>query len=168
MTPIGQPCTCEPMTWLYFVFVQSVFVFVGRPSPWAMAPLLLSTATGRLLLPWATAPRLPSTDTARRLLPRWGCTSCIQPTHNSKAPGYNPWKLYEVMSWFLKPLLSHSTCTATPRGADTRATTARRDTRAAPSRRRRPPPPRLTRINNTNVSKETFTSPVNSFYHKYY
>jgi hypothetical protein len=22
------------MTWLYFVFVQSVFVFVGRPSPW--------------------------------------------------------------------------------------------------------------------------------------
>jgi hypothetical protein len=29
-TPIGQPCTCEPMTWLYFVFVQSVFVFVGR------------------------------------------------------------------------------------------------------------------------------------------
>jgi hypothetical protein len=30
MTPIGQPCTCEPMTWLYFVFVQSVFVFVGR------------------------------------------------------------------------------------------------------------------------------------------
>ena len=29
MTPIGQPCTCEPMTWLYFVFVQSVFVFVG-------------------------------------------------------------------------------------------------------------------------------------------
>ena len=28
MTPIGQPCTCEPMTWLYFVFVQSVFVFV--------------------------------------------------------------------------------------------------------------------------------------------
>jgi hypothetical protein len=20
MTPIGQPCTCEPMTWLYFVF----------------------------------------------------------------------------------------------------------------------------------------------------
>jgi hypothetical protein len=32
MTPIGQPCTCEPMTWLYFFFVQSVFVFVGRPS----------------------------------------------------------------------------------------------------------------------------------------
>jgi hypothetical protein len=29
-TPIGQPCTCEPMTWLYFVFVQSVVVFVGR------------------------------------------------------------------------------------------------------------------------------------------
>jgi hypothetical protein len=28
MTPIGQPCTCAPMTWLYFVFVQSVFVFV--------------------------------------------------------------------------------------------------------------------------------------------
>ena len=28
MTPIGQPCMCEPMTWLYFVFVQSVFVFV--------------------------------------------------------------------------------------------------------------------------------------------
>ncbi len=28
MTPIGQPCTCEPMTWLYFVFVQSAFVFV--------------------------------------------------------------------------------------------------------------------------------------------
>jgi dihydroxyacid dehydratase/phosphogluconate dehydratase len=22
------------MTWLYFVLVQSVFVFVGRPSPW--------------------------------------------------------------------------------------------------------------------------------------
>jgi hypothetical protein len=30
MTPIGQPCACEPMTWLYFVFVQSVFVFVGQ------------------------------------------------------------------------------------------------------------------------------------------
>jgi hypothetical protein len=30
----------------------------------------------------------------------------MQPTHNSKAPGYNPWKLYKVMSWFLKPLLS--------------------------------------------------------------
>jgi hypothetical protein len=29
----------------------------------------------------------------------------MQPTHNSKAPGYNPWKLYKVMSWFLKPLL---------------------------------------------------------------
>ena len=28
MTPIGQPCACEPMTWLYFVLVQSVFVFV--------------------------------------------------------------------------------------------------------------------------------------------
>jgi hypothetical protein len=25
------------MTWLYFVFVQSVFVFVGRPSPWVGA-----------------------------------------------------------------------------------------------------------------------------------
>jgi hypothetical protein len=30
MTPIGQPCTCEPMTWLYFVLVQSVLVFVGQ------------------------------------------------------------------------------------------------------------------------------------------
>jgi hypothetical protein len=30
MTPIGQPLMCEPMTWLYFVFVQSVFVFVGQ------------------------------------------------------------------------------------------------------------------------------------------
>jgi hypothetical protein len=30
MTPIDQPCTCEPMTWLYSVFVQSVFVFVGQ------------------------------------------------------------------------------------------------------------------------------------------
>jgi hypothetical protein len=30
MTPIGQTCTCEPMTWLYFVLVQSVFVFVGQ------------------------------------------------------------------------------------------------------------------------------------------
>jgi hypothetical protein len=30
MTPIGQPCACEPVTWLYFVFVQSVFVFVGQ------------------------------------------------------------------------------------------------------------------------------------------
>jgi hypothetical protein len=30
VTPIGQPCTCEPMTWLYFVFVQSLFVFVGQ------------------------------------------------------------------------------------------------------------------------------------------
>ena len=26
------------MTWLDFVFVQSVFVFVGRPSPWDDAP----------------------------------------------------------------------------------------------------------------------------------
>ncbi len=30
MTLIGQPCACGPMTWLYFVFVQSVFVFVGQ------------------------------------------------------------------------------------------------------------------------------------------
>ena len=30
MTPIGQPCTCDPMTWRYFVFVQSAFVFVGQ------------------------------------------------------------------------------------------------------------------------------------------
>jgi hypothetical protein len=36
----------------------------------------------------------------------------MQPTHNSKAPGYNPWKLYKVMSWSLKPLLSHATCAA--------------------------------------------------------
>jgi hypothetical protein len=28
MTPIGQPCACEPLTWLYFLFVQSLFVFV--------------------------------------------------------------------------------------------------------------------------------------------
>ena len=34
MMPIGQLCTCEPMKWPCFVFVQSVFVFVGRPSPW--------------------------------------------------------------------------------------------------------------------------------------
>jgi hypothetical protein len=46
----------------------------------------------------------------------------MQPSHNSKAPGYNchnPWKLYKVMSWFLKPfgtlLLQHATCTATVR-----------------------------------------------------
>jgi hypothetical protein len=44
----------------------------------------------------------------------WGGASRIQPTHNSKAPGYNPWKLYEVMSWFLKPLLfTNATCAAT-------------------------------------------------------
>jgi hypothetical protein len=30
MPPIGQPCICQPMTWLYFVFGQSVFVFVGQ------------------------------------------------------------------------------------------------------------------------------------------
>jgi hypothetical protein len=30
MTPIGEPCTREPTTWLYFVFGQSVFVFVGQ------------------------------------------------------------------------------------------------------------------------------------------
>ena len=30
----------------------------------------------------------------------------MQPTHNSKPPGYNPWKLYKEMSWFLKPLHS--------------------------------------------------------------
>ena len=30
MTPIGQTCMCEPVTWLYFVFGQSVFVFVGQ------------------------------------------------------------------------------------------------------------------------------------------
>jgi hypothetical protein len=35
----------------------------------------------------------------------------MQPSHNSKAPGYNPWKLYKVVSWFLKPLLSNATCT---------------------------------------------------------
>ena len=29
MTPIGQPYLCEPTTWLYFVFAQSVFAFVG-------------------------------------------------------------------------------------------------------------------------------------------
>jgi Mg/Co/Ni transporter MgtE len=35
------------------------------------------------------------------------CTSSrMQPTHNSKPPGYNPWKLYKEMSWFLKPLHS--------------------------------------------------------------
>jgi nucleolar protein 14 len=28
---------CEPMPWLYFAFVQSVFAFVGRPSPAAAA-----------------------------------------------------------------------------------------------------------------------------------
>jgi hypothetical protein len=39
----------------------------------------------------------------------------MQPTHNSKAPSYNPWKLYKVMSWFLKPLLSNATCAATAR-----------------------------------------------------
>ena len=27
-TPIGQPLSCEAMTWLCFVLVQSVFVFV--------------------------------------------------------------------------------------------------------------------------------------------
>jgi hypothetical protein len=44
-TPIGQPCMCEPMPWLYFVFVQSLFVFVwftlaagSRTTPrWARA-----------------------------------------------------------------------------------------------------------------------------------
>jgi hypothetical protein len=41
----------------------------------------------------------------------------MQPTHTSKAPGYNPWKLYKVMSWFLKPLLSSPTCAATSRGS---------------------------------------------------
>jgi dynein heavy chain len=30
MTPIGQPCTCEPMTRRYSLFVQSVFVFVRQ------------------------------------------------------------------------------------------------------------------------------------------
>jgi ABC-type branched-subunit amino acid transport system ATPase component len=30
MTPISQPCTSEPTTWLYFVFGQSEFVFVGQ------------------------------------------------------------------------------------------------------------------------------------------
>jgi hypothetical protein len=30
MTPIGQPCMCEPMPWLYSVLVQSALVFVGR------------------------------------------------------------------------------------------------------------------------------------------
>jgi hypothetical protein len=29
MTPIGQPYICQPMAWLYFLFGQSVFVFVG-------------------------------------------------------------------------------------------------------------------------------------------
>jgi hypothetical protein len=62
----------------------------------------------------------------------------MQPTHNSRAHGHNPWKLhkvmswflkrlvttlgsyisiYKVMSWFLKPLLSNATCTATTRGS---------------------------------------------------
>jgi hypothetical protein len=44
MTPIGQPCTCEPMTWLYFVFGQSVFVFVGQTL--AMAKLRSAGAPG--------------------------------------------------------------------------------------------------------------------------
>jgi hypothetical protein len=30
MTPIGQPCVRGPITWLYFVLIQSVFVFVGQ------------------------------------------------------------------------------------------------------------------------------------------
>jgi hypothetical protein len=47
MTPIGQPCMCEPMTWLYFVFVQSVFVFVGRPSRRLRSPPPPPTASHR-------------------------------------------------------------------------------------------------------------------------
>jgi hypothetical protein len=42
----------------------------------------------------------------------------MQPTHNSKPPGYNPCKLYKVMSWFLNPLLSHATCTPLHLGGD--------------------------------------------------
>jgi hypothetical protein len=41
-----------------------------------------------------------------------GCTSSrMQPTHNSRAPGYNPWKLYTVVSWFLKrPVTTLGSC----------------------------------------------------------
>jgi hypothetical protein len=30
MTPIDQACTCEPMKCLHFLFVESLFVFVGQ------------------------------------------------------------------------------------------------------------------------------------------
>jgi hypothetical protein len=43
------------MTWLYFVFVQSVFVFVGRPSTWSGKAGKAETEDGGLgLLPPGT------------------------------------------------------------------------------------------------------------------
>jgi uncharacterized protein YdiU (UPF0061 family) len=49
--------------------------------------------------------------------PAGGCVQAeMQPTRNSKAPGYNPWKRYKVDVLVSQAfLLSHSTCGATTR-----------------------------------------------------
>jgi hypothetical protein len=54
-------------------------------------------------------------------------------THSLKPPGFNPCckVICKVISWFLKPLLSNATCTATP-GARRRTTRPRRSTCASP------------------------------------
>jgi hypothetical protein len=62
MTPIAQPCTCEPMMWLYFVFVQSVFVFVGQTLATA------ENLKALLQLPWTNQP-------ISLAVHRCGCTS---------------------------------------------------------------------------------------------
>jgi hypothetical protein len=53
MTPIGQPCSCEPMTWLYFVFGQSVLVLVELTLTAAAAtvdvgPMIIGSLTRAL------------------------------------------------------------------------------------------------------------------------
>ena len=55
MTPIGQPCTREPITWMYFVFVQSVFVFMGYGSTLATVRARRDREVLNAVLPWALA-----------------------------------------------------------------------------------------------------------------
>jgi hypothetical protein len=95
MTPIGQTCVCEPMRCLDFVFVQSVFVFVGRPSPPRSRPGLRGRRRAR---------RVHHVGGASLQLPRrraicGAVTSRIQLTHRLNAPGSNP-RAYKVRTWF--------------------------------------------------------------------
>jgi hypothetical protein len=67
MTPIGQSCMCEPMTWLYFVFVQSVLVFVGQTLAVVPAPVIARFLEG-VLSEDGRSPQLPSLGVHLQLL----------------------------------------------------------------------------------------------------